>query len=77
MSEDKIAALIIKAQYALDTEGTEWEDLYEPLGLVSALVNALDSVVRDMHLRELHHFETEQRLYELDNELQILKETTP
>lgn len=77
MSDDKVADLIQRAQRVLETEGREWEDLSEAVGLVSALVNALDSVVTDMHLRELHHFETEQKLVELDNELQILKETTP
>jgi len=64
MSDDKVAALIIRAQEAL-AKPEQIEDLDTALGLVSALVNALDSVVTDMHLRELHHFETELRLSEL------------
>ena len=73
MSDDKLADLIKRAQHTLATEGAEWEDLQEPLALVSALTYALDSTVREMHERELHHFETEQLLSVRDQEIEALK----
>lgn len=61
---DNITALIAEAREHANAPmlgKSQWRELDKAIGLLRRLADALEAAVKEMHARELHHFEEEQK----------------